>query len=91
MSGRSTRGRDRSKLSRAELKAYEARRAAERRRIASATATENVATPVSATTEHSYTLSRDEEFSVIRSDLKRMGMVVAVLAVLLLAATIILS
>jgi hypothetical protein len=92
MSGRTTRGRDRSKLSRAELKAYEARRAAERRRIATHTASSDVVelgTPLSV--EHSYTMSRDEEFEVIRSDLKRLGIIVAILAVALLGATIVLG
>lgn len=92
MSGRTTRGRDRTKLSKAELKAYEARRAAERRRIATHTPSGDVVeldTPI--TVEHSYTLSRDEEFAVIRSDLKRLAVIVAILLVALVLATLLLA
>lgn len=92
MSGRTTRSRDRSKLSRAELKAYEARRAAERRRIAAHHASDEVVElGTSLGVEHSYTMSRDEEFDVIRSDLKRLGIIVAILIVALIAATVVLG
>lgn len=92
MSGRTTRSRDRSKLSRAELKAYEARRAAERRRISTHAATgEVVEGPTTLSAEHSYTMSRDEEFAVIRSDLKRLGIIVAILVAMLVAATVVLG
>lgn len=92
MSGRTTRGRDRTKLSKAELKAYEARRAAERLRIATHTASGNeveLDTPITA--EHSYTMSRDEEFAVIRSDLRRLAIIVAILIVALVVATLVLA
>ncbi|HLT18529.1 MAG TPA: hypothetical protein VKZ96_03650 [Thermomicrobiales bacterium] len=78
----------RRKLSRAEIKAYEARRAAERRRLALQSAdVERDDAPIT----HSYTMTRDDEYAVIRSDLIRLGWVCLVLAVLLAIATFFLA
>lgn len=85
----SRRPRTRKELSRAELKAYEARRADERRRIGTANAAQQTAAVV-APVEHSYQMSRDEEFTVIKSDLIRLGIILAVIAVLLLILTFVL-
>lgn len=91
MSSRSKRPRTRRELSRAELKAYEARRAAERRRIPSTPAAEaEPAKTVHVPTEHSFAISRDAEFAIIRSDLQRLLIILAVLAVALVVITIIL-
>lgn len=78
----------RRKLSRAEIKAYEARRAAERRRLALQRAE---AAAAEAPITHSYTMTRDDEYAVIRSDLIRLGWICAVLVVLLVIATIVLN
>lgn len=73
-------------ISRAELKAYEARRAEESRRIAAPQVpTDGVS---SAVARHAYTMSRDEEYSVIRSDLRRLLMIVIVLTAVLVVATL---
>ncbi|MFW6074141.1 MAG: hypothetical protein ACOC9Y_01000 [Chloroflexota bacterium] len=86
--------RGKRRLTRAELKAYEARRAAERQRIANRTedveikmSPEIAANPVDDT---SYTMTRNEEFQVIQADLMRLGVIVAILLVMLVAATIVL-
>ena len=78
----------RRKLSRAEIKAYESRRAAERRRIAVQTAE---AASEDSPVVHSYSLTRDDEYAVIKSDLIRLGWICAVLAVLLAIATLLLA
>lgn len=83
------------KLSRAELKAYRSRREAERRRIAAAQAeVQEQATkpqrPIASGSDTSYMMTRDEEFMVIRQDLYRLLIIVAVLLVLLAVATVIL-
>jgi hypothetical protein len=80
-------------LSRAELKAYEARRAAELRRASMAPVTENDtyrATANAPTTAPHRVYSRADEVRVIQSDLRRLLMILALLAVLLIVATIIL-
>ena len=90
MSNKSTRKpRSRKDLSRADLKAYEARRADEQRRIGTANAAQQAAA-ITAPIEHSYELSRDEEFTVIKSDLIRLAIILAVIAVLLVILTIML-
>ncbi len=88
MSADQSSSQKRRKLSRAEIKAYEARRAAERRRLAVQTDTV-VASDIPI--EHSYSITRDEEFAVIKSDLVRLGWIVVVLLVLLAVATVFLS
>lgn len=90
MSNKSSRKpRTRKELSRADLKAYEARRADEQRRIGTASAAQQAATVV-APIEHSYELSRDEEFSVIKADLMRLAIILAVITVLLVLLTFVL-
>jgi hypothetical protein len=93
MSSRPNRQRQRRQLSRAELKAYESRRAAERRRIS--TVTDNADAEAQAllgpnTAELTYEMTRDEEFAVIRSDLMRLLVIVAILLVMLVVFTIVL-
>lgn len=83
--------RTRKQLSKADLKAYESRRAAERRRIATASPNPLTPTePAKVSIEHSFALSRDEEYSVIKSDLTRLLMIVAVLFVALAVLTLVL-
>jgi hypothetical protein len=89
-----TAARPKRQLSRAELKAYEARRAA---RVAEPSA-EAAARPTTASARQ----RRDEmnrrvnvvdvrrEFEVIRADMRRLLIILAVMTVLLIAATIIL-
>jgi hypothetical protein len=78
----------RRKLSRAELKAYESRRAAERRRLAVQTAAaQDDDSPI----EHSYSITRDDEYGVIKGDLIRLGWIVGILLVILAIATVFLA
>jgi hypothetical protein len=81
----------RKELSRAELKAYEARRADERKRIGTATAG-NVESgkPVSVQAEHSFAMNRDEEFTVIKADLYRLLIILAAISVIMIALTFVL-
>jgi len=83
-----TKTRSRPQFSKAELKAYEARRAEEVRRGPVGVATD--AAPGSVSSRRTYALSRDEEYAIIRSDLRRLLMILVVLAVVLLIATIVL-
>ena len=83
---RPSKTKSRQQISRAELKAYEARRAAEVRRVPVA----GSATVESAPTRRSYVLSRDEEYAIIRSDMRRLLTILAILVVVLVAATIVL-
>ncbi len=84
-------GKNRSKLSKAELKAYRARRAAERQRVALAdSATNETRQTVDVGAGTSYTMTRDEEWLVIKRDLRRLLIIVAVLVVLLIILTVIL-
>ena len=84
--------RTRKELSKAELKAYEARRADERNRIGTARADQaEVIAPVMPSVEHSYALSRDEEFAVIKSDLMRLIVILAVIAVIMVVLTFVLN
>lgn len=91
MSGQDT-GRPKRKLTRAELKAYESRRAAERQRIAARRDEVEIHVGPQLLSDDvvdtSYTMTRNDEFEVISADLKRLGMVVALLLILLVAATI---
>ncbi len=88
MSANKSTSRRRSRLSRAEIKAYEARRAEERRRLALQTNDEEVAARPDST---GYTMTRDDEFSVIKSDLVRLTWIVGILLAMLAGATVILS
>lgn len=91
MSGKSTRKpRSRRNLSKAELKAYESRRADERMRIGANTGGEADVAVLITPTEHTFEITRDEEFAVIRADLKRLLIILAFIAVLMIALTIIL-
>ena len=88
MAANRSRSTRKGRLSKAELKAYETRRAEERRRLALQTSREEEQ-PRSETI--TYSVTRDDEFGVIQSDLVRLGWIVGILAVLLAAATILLS
>jgi hypothetical protein len=80
-----TKSKSRPQFSRAELKAYEARRAEEVRRVPIGPAgAEGV--PV----RRSYALTRDEEYAVIRADLRRLLLIVLVLFAILVVAMIVL-
>lgn len=93
MSGQDS-SRPKRKLTRAELKAYESRRAAERQRIA--TRSDQVEIEINPRligddiVDTSYAMTRNDEFQVIRADLVRLGMIVVLLLVLLVAATVVL-
>jgi hypothetical protein len=90
MASNSSGSRRRSRLSRAEVKAYEARRAAERRRLSlhdTDAERSDTASPIA----HSYSITRDDEFAVIRADLIRLGWIVGVLLVALAIATVFLA
>jgi hypothetical protein len=81
--------RSRDQLSRAEIKAYEARRAAARQPVAipaTAVPSAKKAQPPRRTN----TLSRAEEFNIIKADMKRLVVILMVLLVVLIMATIIL-
>ncbi len=91
MSSNPNRPKARKQLSKADLKAYEARRAAERRRISTASPnplgpTEPAHIPV----EHPFTMSRDDEYTVIKADLIRLLMILAALVVVLVVLTFVL-
>ena len=80
--------RKRTRLSRAEIKAYEARRAEERRRLALHTEDDEHKDRQDST---AYSMARDDEFDVIKSDLVRLGWIVGVLTLMLAGATFVLS
>ena len=86
MSSRRADARKRTRLSRAEIKAYEARRAEERRRLALHAEDEDAEDRPDST---AYSIARDDEFEVIKSDLVRLGWIVGVLMLLLVGATIV--
>ncbi|MEZ4520952.1 MAG: hypothetical protein R3A46_04800 [Thermomicrobiales bacterium] len=88
MSSNRTDSRRKSRLSRAEIKAYESRRAEERRRLALHQEKEVESNKSDST---AYVMTRDDEFGVIKSDLLRLGWIVGILVVLLIAATLMLS
>jgi hypothetical protein len=78
-------------LSRAEIKAYEARRASEVSRIGAApTGALEPDAPTAVASRRSYVLNRAEEFAIIRSDLRRLLMILSLLVLLLVAATFVL-
>lgn len=90
VTSRSRKPRTRNELSRAELKAYEARRADERKRIGTERANETAVATVAAPVEHTYAISRDDEFAVIKSDLLRLLVILVVILVILAVLTLIL-
>src|SRR5205823_13955928 len=84
-----TKARSRPQFTKAELKAYEARRAEELQRVPAAGVARVEATGApSASTRRTYALTRDEEYRIIRGDLRRLLLILAILAVVLVAATI---
>jgi hypothetical protein len=88
---KSTKSGTRRQLSRAEIKAYEARRAAEVNRIGSApTGALEPEAPIGTPMRRSYVMSRAEEFAIIRSDLRRLLIILSLLVALLIAATFVL-
>lgn len=91
MSSKPSRPKARKQLSKADLKAYESRRAAERRRISTASPNPLGPTePAHISVEHSFTMSRNDEYSVIKADLTRLLLIVAALLVALVVLTIVL-
>lgn len=81
-----TRSRQRQ-LSRAEMKAYEARRSAEMNRGTIGAPGEAIATRPATTGRRIHALSRAEEYAIIRSDLRRLLWILAVLMVTLIVLT----
>jgi len=91
VSSNPNRPKARKQLSKADLKAYEARRAAERRRISTASPNPMGSTePAHIPVEHSFTMSRDDEYTVIKADLIRLLMILAALVVVLVVLTFVL-
>jgi cobalamin biosynthesis Mg chelatase CobN len=92
MSDKPNSGKPKPKVSRAEIKAYESRRAEERRRLMNAAAqpepSAEHAQAYARSIEITYEMTRDEEFAVIRGDLIRLLMIVAVLFVVLAGLTV---
>ena len=85
---KSTKSRSSRQVSRAELKAYEARRAEEARRISAPQVTTEGSATQAQPQRRVYTLTRDEEYAIIRQDLRRLLMIVGVLVAVLVLATI---
>lgn len=87
----SRRPKTRKELSRAELKAYEARRADERKRIGTGSISNlEAGKPVSIPVEHSFAMNRDEEFTVIKADLYRLLIILAAISVIMIVLTFLL-
>ena len=75
-------------LSRAELKAYEARRTVELNRGGAATVSDTApARQTTTTTRRVQALSRAEEYAIIRSDLRRLLWILAILTAVLIVLT----
>ena len=74
-------------LTRAQLKAYEARRTLDLHRGSAEAGTEAVATRPAVSTRRVQALSRVEEYAIIRSDLRRLLWILAVLAAVLIVLT----
>jgi hypothetical protein len=85
---KSTKPRSRTQLSRAAIKAYEARRAEEVNRVEADAATISSGPVVTGTSRRGFAISRVEEIAIIRSDLRRLGLILAFLTVLLVVATL---
>lgn len=77
-------------MSRAEIKAYEARRAAEGRPISAAAVETNEAAALTSSPRRTYVMTREEEYDIIRGDLKRLLLILAVLCVAMVVCTILL-
>lgn len=87
---KSTKPRSRTQLSRASIKAYEARRAEEVNRVEHEDVV-SVDGPVAVyPARRSFAMSRIEEMAIIRSDLRRLLLILAALAVILVVATFVL-
>jgi len=88
---KTTKSKTARQVSRAELKAYEARRAEEGHRVAAPQLSgEGTAAPSATATRRVYVLTRDEEYKIIRGDLRRLLLIVAILVLVLIVATLIL-
>lgn len=74
-------------LTRAELKAYEARRTVELNRGMAGAPGEVIATRPTTTSRRVQALSRAEEYAIIRSDLRRLLWILAILTVALVVLT----
>ena len=85
-----TKSRPRSQLSRAEIKAYEARRAAQGAQAPASTTRSSTATGARSQARKARTLSRTEEFGIIKADMKRLLIILAILLFVLVAATVVL-
>jgi hypothetical protein len=85
-----TKTRNRSQISRAQLKAYEARRAEEAQRSAAATAVAQSQEQQSASIRRSRAMSRAEEFQTIKDDLRRLSVILVIMTVLLIGAAVVL-
>jgi hypothetical protein len=91
MTSRTRKPKTRKELSKAELKAYEARRADERKRIGvDANNPLQPVEPAKIHLENSFAMTRDEEFSVIKSDLSRLLIILAVITMILIVMAFIL-
>ncbi len=77
-------------LTRAQLKAYEARRTLDLNRGSTGAGTEVVTARPASSVRRVQALSRAEEYAIIRSDLRRLLWILAVLAVVLVILTFIL-
>lgn len=75
-------------LTRAQLKAYEARRSVEMNRGSAVAANDVVTARPKTTVRRVQALSRAEEYAIIRSDLRRLLWILAVLTVILVVLTI---
>lgn len=75
-------------LTRAQLKAYEARRSIETERAAAMAAGEAIDSRVKSPVRRVQALSRSEEYAVIRADLKRLLWILAVLTTVIVVLTI---
>ncbi|HUG14077.1 MAG TPA: hypothetical protein VMM78_03580 [Thermomicrobiales bacterium] len=84
-----TKSRSRGQLSRAEIKAYEARRAAQRSQ-SPVSAAHVSSTEGTTRARRARSLSREEEFAIIKADMKRLVVILAILLVILVAVTIVL-
>lgn len=88
MSGKVNRPRSRKQLSKADLKAYESRKA-ERRESSMDTEPVRIQPETAHVShEHSFAITRNEEYRTIRADLIRLLIIVAVLLVMLAVLTI---
>jgi hypothetical protein len=85
---KSTKSRSRTQLSRAAIKAYEARRAEEVNRVEPLDATATDAPIAVSSGRRGFAISRIDEYATIRADLRRLGLILAFLTVLLVVATL---